>query len=237
MMQQRLRSWLFDFIFYTLTPLYLLLFWPWIWFFPRSFTQKIFYVWVGAIVWGLRIVVGITHHVEGLEHLNTVKRTGMPLIVASRHESAWDTFIFARYLGDFSIILKRELLWIPLFGSYLKRLGSIAVDRGKGGKQGIRRLRDQAQKTIDKGLSILIYPEGTRCEPGETRPLQPGVALLAQQLDACVLPVSHNAGVCWGRRALYKHAGHITLRFHAPISPGLTRHDMLEQLGKAIRQV
>lgn len=237
MLIERCRSWLFDILFYTLTPLYLLLFWPWIWVLPRSFTQKLFYIWVGSIVWGLRVVVGITHRVIGLEHLKAAQQNGQPVIVASRHESAWDTFIFARYVGNFAIVLKRDLLYVPLFGSYLKRLGSIAVDRRKVGAQSIRHVRDQGKKAAEDGLSILIFPEGTRCEPGEAKELQPGVALLSQQLQVPVVPVAHDAGACWGRRAMWKRPGVITLRFHPAIESGLDRPELLAKLGDAIRQV
>lgn len=230
MWMQCLRSWVFDGLFYSLTFIYLSFFWPFIWVLPRCFTQKLFYIWVGGIVWGLRVLVGITHRVEGIEYYLEAKRSGHPVLIASRHESAWDTVIFARYLGDFAIMLKKELLSVPIFGSYLKRLGSIAVDRGKIGAQSIRDMRDQAQRAAEKGLTILIFPEGTRCDPGEAKELQPGVGLLYQQLDACVVPVAHNAGLCWGRRALCKKPGCITLRFQSVIGPGLHRTEMLEKV-------
>lgn len=229
-MFQCLRSWLFDILFYSLTFLYFLTFRCVIWRVPRSFTQTLFRVWVQAIVWGLRVIVGIKHQVEGLEHFEEAKRLGHPIIIASRHESAWDTLIFALYLDDFAIVLKQELLKVPLWGAYLKRLCSIGIDRKKVGAQGVRHLRDQAQQAVTQGLSILIFPEGTRCTPGEIKELQPGVGLLYQQLDACVVPVAHNAGTCWGRRARYKKAGCITLRFQPVIMPGLGRNEVLEKI-------
>lgn len=230
MLIQYLRSWLFDVLFYSLTTLYFLLFRLVIWRVPRSFTQTLYRVWVQAIVWGLRVIVGITHRVEGLEHFEAAKQLGRPIIVASRHESAWDTLIFALYLGDFSIVLKQELLRVPLWGSYLKRLCCIGIDRKKIGAQGVRHLRDQAQKAVEQGLSILIFPEGTRCTPGEIKELQPGVGLLYQQIDACVVPVAHNAGLLWGRRARYKKPGCITLRFQPAIEPGFGRQEVLEKI-------
>jgi 1-acyl-sn-glycerol-3-phosphate acyltransferase len=230
MWTQCLRSWLFDILFYSLTFLYLTFFRPLIWILPRPFTQKLFRVWTQGIVWGLRVFVGITHRVEGLEHYEAAKRLGHPVIIASRHESAWDTVIFALYLGDFAIVLKQELLRVPIWGSYLKRLGCIGIDRKKVGAQGIRHLRDQTQKVVEQGVSILIFPEGTRCEPGESKELQPGVGLLYTQLEACIVPVAHNAGLCWGRRAFYKKPGCITLRFLPPVKPGLSRTEVLEKI-------
>lgn len=231
-----IRSVIFDILFYTLTTIYLAMFWPWIWLLPRQFTQNLFRWWTHGITVGLKFIVGLTYEVEGIENFKKAQESGNPVIVASRHESAWDTFIFARHLGRFAIVLKKDLLWIPLFGSYLKRLNSIAIDRKKVGTQAIRMLRDQAKQAVEKNLSILIFPEGTRCAPFEEKELQPGVSLLYQQINACVVPVSHNAGTFWGRRSKYKKPGHITLKFHEPIPPGLERENVLDQIKKTYHE-
>ena len=130
-------------------------------------------------------------------------------------------------------MLKKELLSIPLFGWFLKRAGMIAVDR-KGGASALRSMARQATETLESGRSILIFPEGTRVAPGQTRPYQPGVAALYTQQKVPVVPVALNSGLFWGRRAFFKKPGTIVVQILPPIPPGLDRKAFMRDLESRI---
>lgn len=156
-----------------------------------------------------------------------------PCIIASKHQSAWDTMIFALLIRRPSHILKRELLWVPVFGWYLLRAGGIPIDR-KGGAAALKRMIAAARHTISEGRHIVIFPEGTRVAVGARVPYHPGVAALYSQLKVPVVPVALNSGLFWGRRTFVKRPGRIVLEFLEPIPPGLPRREFLEVLQQRI---
>src|SRR5213075_14034 len=120
------------------------------------------------------------------------------------------------------IVLKRELLFIPVVGWAMARAGNIAVERGDGATA-LRGLVRQAKAVIADGRSILIFPEGTRVAVGDERPYQVGTAALYRQLGVPVVPVALNSGLFWGRHQWVKRPGVITLEILPPIAPGLSR--------------
>jgi len=126
-------------------------------------------------------------------------------------------------------VLKRELTWIPFFGWLLRAAGFIAVDR-KAGAKALRQLVRDAERAVAGGRSLLIFPEGTRVQPGETRPYQPGIAALYDRLQIPVVPVALNSGLFWGRRSFVKRPGRITVEFLPAIAPGLKRREFMAEL-------
>ncbi len=156
-----------------------------------------------------------------------------PCIIAAKHQSAWDTMIFALLIKRPGHILKRELLWVPVFGWYLLRAGGIPIDR-KGGAAALKRMIASARRTISEGRHIVIFPEGTRVAIGAQVPYHPGVAALYTQLKVPVVPVALNSGLFWGRRTFLKKPGRIVLEFLEPIPPGLRRREFLEVLQQRI---
>jgi 1-acyl-sn-glycerol-3-phosphate acyltransferase len=181
-------------------------------------------IWIDGTLWLLKHVVGIDYRIVGAEHLPAT-----PAVYASKHQSAWETLFLSRYLNFPAFVLKRELLSIPLFGWFLKKAGMIAVDR-KAGASALRGMARQATETLQSGRSILIFPEGTRVAPGQTRPYQPGVAALYTQQKVPVVPVALNSGLFWGRRAFIKKPGTIVVEFLPPIPPGLDRKALMREL-------
>jgi 1-acyl-sn-glycerol-3-phosphate acyltransferase len=190
---------------------------------PRS-VQAAGGIWIDGTLWLLKHVVGIDYRITGTENLPDI-----PAIYAVKHQSAWETLFLSRYLNFPAFVLKKELLSIPLFGWFLKRAGMIAVDR-KGGASALRQMARQASETLEGGRSILIFPEGTRVAPGETRPYQPGVAALYTQLKTPVVPVALNSGLFWGKRAFLKKPGTIVVEILPPIPPGLDRKALMREL-------
>lgn len=181
-------------------------------------------LWVRGTLLLLRLLIGLRHRVVGLENA----RRGQA-IYAAKHQSSWDTLIFALYLDRPAYVLKRELLFIPLFGVCLLKAGHIAVDRS-GRATALKRMLAAAKARRDQGRDILIFPEGTRVLPGQHKPYHPGIAALYGALDLPVVPVALNSGLFWSRRSFIKKPGMITLEFLPPIPPGLNRKAFMAEL-------
>lgn len=190
--------------------------WPWM--------HRLGRLWCRGTLMLLRIVVGLDHRIEGKENL-----LHEPAIYASKHQSTWDTLIFALLLPDCAYVLKRELYRVPLFGQLLARSRPIAIDRSAGGSA-LRRMLGSAERAIEEGRAIVIFPEGTRTAPGERGRYQPGTAALYHRLGVPVVPVALDSGLFWGRREFVKRPGTITIRFLPPIAPGLERRDFMATL-------
>lgn len=176
----------------------------------------------------LRRIVGLDWQLRGAEHLPEG-----PFILAIKHQSMWDTLMYVLFVDDPAIVLKRELLSIPLFGWYLGRTGQIAIDRKAGGGA-LRRLLRAAARAAEAGRPIIIAPEGTRTAPGQRRPYQPGVAALYGQLGLPVVPAALNAGLFWRRRSFVKRPGRITVEFLPAMPPGLDRATFMAELERRI---
>ena len=184
--------------------------------------------WIRFVLWWLRLTVGLTHRVSGRENLPPG-----PCIIASKHQSSWETMAYTVLFDDAAIVLKRELVWIPIVGWAMARAGNITVARGDGSRA-LRGLVRQAQARIEAGRSILIFPEGTRVAVGAERPYQVGVAALYRQLDVPVVPVALNSGLFWPRRKFVKRPGAVSMEILPPIPPGLKRDEFMKVLRERI---
>ena len=163
-----------------------------------------------------------------LEHL-----PAGPCIVASKHQSAWDTLVFSILVDGPGYVFKRELMKIPLFGWYARAAGCVPIDRA-GGAAALRRLIEDARRVLAEGRKIVIFPEGTRVAPGKRHPHHPGTAALYARLGVPVVPVAVNSGLFWGRRTFLKAPGRIVLEFLPPIPPGMPRKVFAVELEERI---
>lgn len=186
-------------------------------------------LWARVMVWGARVICGIRLHVSGLEHVGSG-----PALIASRHQSAFDTFVWLTLVPRCCYVLKHELLRIPLFGPLMPLTGMIAVDRG-GGASALRGLVREGERAKREERQIVIFPEGTRAEIGAMLPLQPGIAALASHIRLPVIPVVTDSGRCWGRRAFHKRPGTIHIRVLEPIATGIRRDELMQRLGAALQ--
>jgi 1-acyl-sn-glycerol-3-phosphate acyltransferase len=184
--------------------------------------------WIRFCLWWLRLTCRLTHRVTGRENLPAGS-----VLIASKHQSTWETLAYTILFPDAAIVLKRELLFIPIVGWAMACAGNIAVARGDGASA-LRGLVKQARAVIADGRSIVIFPEGTRVAPGDERPYQVGVAALYRQLGVPVVPVALNSGVFWGRRKFIKWPGVIRMQILPPIAPGLSREAFLNTLRERI---
>jgi 1-acyl-sn-glycerol-3-phosphate acyltransferase len=178
--------------------------------------------WIRLVLWGARTLCGIRIELSGSEYLPTAG----PALIASQHQSAFDTLVWFTLVPHASYILKQELTRIPLFGPMLLPAGMIAVDRA-GGAAALRALLQAAARASEGNRQMVIFPEGTRVAPGARVKLQPGIAALARHLDLPVIPAATDSGLCWGRRAFMKRPGIIHIALGAPIAPGTGRDGLL----------
>ena len=192
--------------------------------FHRDVTYRWCAFWARALLWLMRAICGLDYRLVGRETLPPG-----PVIFALKHQSAWETIAFPALAPPISGVLKRELLMIPVYGWYMRRLGMVPIDRSAGGGA-IREMLRQAKAETTAGRSIMIMPEGTRLPPGRTGRYHPGVAALYTHLGLTVLPVALNSGLFWGRRSLVLRPGTVTMEFLPPIAPGLERKEFMRQL-------
>jgi len=185
--------------------------------------------WAERVLGLLRVMAGITVRVTGREHLPEAG----PALIAAKHQSAFDTIVWFTLLPRPAYVLKRELLWIPIYGWYARAAGMIAVER-TAGAAAMRHLLRAGEAALAEARQVVIFPEGTRTLPGERRTYQPGIAALYARSGLAVIPVATDSGRCWGRRAFHKRSGTITVAVLPPIPPGLDRETMLARLEAAI---
>jgi 1-acyl-sn-glycerol-3-phosphate acyltransferase len=178
---------------------------------PRRYTYRVALVWVDSLLWLLRTLCRLDYRVEGREHL-----PARSCIVLLKHSSAWETLAQLRIFPPQTWVLKRELLWVPVFGWVLWLLNPIAIDR-RGRGVAVQQVLEQGHARLAEGLWVMIFPEGTRMPVGETRRYGMSGALLAAAEGLPVVPVTHNAGVFWPRRGWLKRPGTIRVVIGPPI--------------------
>jgi 1-acyl-sn-glycerol-3-phosphate acyltransferase len=218
-----LRSSIFNALFMTITALAAIIAMFLLPFHSRVMRFFIRY-WARLIIWVLRLVCGIRVEVTGLEHI-----APGAAIIASKHQSAFDTFVWPALLDHPSYVLKRELLNLPFWGRAARHTGAVAVDRDGGGAA-LRALVRDGKRVLDEGRPLVIFPEGTRSAPGEMVPYQPGVAALVIGSGAPCYPVATNSGRHWGRRAFHKTPGVIAISILPPLPAGLARKPLMAAL-------
>jgi len=218
-----LRSACFNVLFFGWTAMLALVCLP-ILLLPRRYLLHLEKFWTRSMAWLLAHVAGITTEIRGREQLPKG-----PFLVASKHQSAWETMAYVFLLRDPSFVLKREILSIPIFGLYVWKAGLVPIDRKRGVKA-LRRMLQSARNTVEEGRPIVIFPEGTRVAPGSHRPYHSGVVALYRHLHLPVVPVALNSGLFWRRRSFLKRPGKIVLEFLPPISAGLEKTAFLAEL-------
>jgi 1-acyl-sn-glycerol-3-phosphate acyltransferase len=180
---------------------------------PLRARYRVISQWARIMVKAAELMCGIRYRVLGAENI-----PNEACILVANHQSAWETFCFQLIFPPQVWVLKRELLWIPFFGWGLAMLAPIAIDRSSGARA-LRQTYEQGKDRLGRGFWIVIFPEGTRVRPGVDRPYQSGGAWLAAKTGAKIVPVAHNAGLCWPRNAFLKRPGVITVKIGAPIDP------------------
>jgi 1-acyl-sn-glycerol-3-phosphate acyltransferase len=217
------RSLVFNVAFYLNLLLWMLVFLPTL-VMPRKVLLRAAQAWGASSVWLLKVLVGTRVEIRGRER---VPAGG--LLVAAKHQSLLETFALLPLFEDPAFILKRELLWIPLFGWLAWKSGMVAINR-RGGTPALAAMNRRARAEIAAGRQILIFPEGTRRAAGAPPAYKFGVAHLYRAFGVPCLPVALNSGLFWPRRQFIRRPGTVIIEILDPIPAGLTRDAFLREL-------
>ena len=174
--------------------------------------------------WLAKVVCGLDYQVEGRENLPSV-----PFVSLWKHSSTWDTLAQMFVVPTASWLLKREVTWIPVVGWAVSTYKPIAINRSAG-HSAVNQVVKQGKERLASGMGVIVYPEGTRVAPGQTRKYGISGALLATETGTLVVPIAHNAGYFWKRRSIIKKPGLIRVVIGPPIDPkGLTAREVNER--------
>ena len=194
----------------------------------RHAVQGLARLWARNSLWLLDKICGAKVEFRGLEHLPKGA-----CIIAAKHQSALETFAITTQMDDFTFVLKRELLAIPLFGWYLKRAEQIAIERARRG-QALSDLTRQVQEALAQGRQVFIFPEGTRKAAGAPPDYKPGVAHLCAASGALCVPVALNSGLFWPPRGFVRRPGRVVIEFLAPIAADTDKQRFMRLLESRI---
>jgi len=213
-----LRSLIFQVLFFLSNTLQMIFWTPVFFFLDRPTAWKIVRLWAKSHLWLQAWIIGSSYEFRGTENIPH----GRSFLVASKHQSNWETYTTLLFFEDASFVLKRELMSVPLFGWYLSKMRLVPVDRGKR-SEALASMARNAAPQYREGRQIIIYPEGTRTIPGAAPAYKYGLVHLYGELEATVLPIALNSGIFWPRKSLLLYPGKIVMEFLPPIAPGLSR--------------
>ncbi len=180
---------------------------------PHHWRYAVISHWARFNIAALKTLCGVDWRVSGREHI-----PDGPAIIACKHQSAWETMALQSIFPIQVWVAKRELLWLPLFGWALATLRPIAIERGSG-KQALQQIIDQGTQRLKEGVWVVIFPEGTRVGPHQSKRYGIGAGKLAEQSAYPIVPVAHNAGLFWSRNSFIKYPGTIDVVIGPVIDP------------------
>ena len=172
---------------------------------PPLWRYSIIVVWARLALWGLRVFCRVRFRVAG------ERPPRRPAVFLSRHESAWEVIAYLLIFSPAVFVMKRSLFHVPFFGWGLRLMSPIPIDRSSP-RQALRKIERLGRKRLECGFNVVIFPEGTRMAPAETRPYFSGGAWLAKRAGVPVVPVALDSGACWPKNAFFKFPGTITVR-------------------------
>jgi 1-acyl-sn-glycerol-3-phosphate acyltransferase len=224
-----LRSLVFNVLFYLVFLFWVVVALP-TFLMPRGAMMRVATWWAKTIMLLMRLVCNIK-----IEFRGTEKIPKGPLIVASKHQSMWETISLLHFFEAPFFAVKRELRFIPIFGLFLIKTNMIAIDRSAGGRALIKMARRAAEE-VRQGRQFVIFPEGTRTAPGAPPQYKAGIGLIYTDCGVTCLPVALNSGLFWPRRTFMRYPGTLVVEFLDPLPPGLTRDEFLTRIQSVIEE-
>jgi 1-acyl-sn-glycerol-3-phosphate acyltransferase len=221
------RSVLFNILFYLNTIVFLIIGLP-TFLMPYQAIVEVAKTWGRANLFLLRLVAGVKFELRGRDRIPPGA-----LIVASKHQSAWETFALMHLFASPAFVMKRELLWIPVFGWLMFKGRMVGVDRSAG-MRALIGLAAAARAELARGRQLIIFPEGTRRPVGAEPAYKSGIAFLYAQAGVPCLPIALNSGVFWPRRSILRRPGTVVVEILDPIPPGLDKKAFVARLEQAI---
>ncbi|MCB1517328.1 MAG: 1-acyl-sn-glycerol-3-phosphate acyltransferase [Hyphomicrobiaceae bacterium] len=230
MVLQALRSLIFWIVLFSVTAILSImvalsiLIPPW----TKSISRGCAWLWMVLMRYNLRLTVGISYEITGREN---IPETGA--IIAAKHQSDFDIIALYPLFNFPSFIAKKQLFQIPVFGTALRVLKTIEIDRSAG-SGGMKGMVADARKRIDEGNFIFIFPEGTRKAPLAEPDYRFGVAKMYESMEVSVLPIALNTGLYWGRNSFVLWPGKAKISILPPIGPGLSGTELIRTLRDTI---
>jgi len=224
-----IKSFLFSFFFFTGITLISLIFLPAI-FLPKKvilFGGKLMGYWTSLC---LQIFLATKIIIKGKENIIKDKK----FFIASSHQSMFETFFLQTVFNSPVFILKKELLMIPIFGWYLKKIGSISIKRNKISKENLNFFSDILKQINSSERPLIIFPQGTRLLPKDRAPFKKGSSRIYEKLKISCQPIAINSGNTWPKNGLKKVNTILTISILKPIDPGLEKEIFLKKLERVI---
>lgn len=198
--------------------------------FSRRIADKITLPWTVGALWLAKHICGQTYEIRGQEYI-----IYQNFLMVSKHQSAFEIIVLLNQFPNARFVIKQELLWIPIFGQYLWRIGMVPIKRENTGKVMEEMMQKARRCVISERRPLIIFPEGTRTKAGEPKAkYQPGYAVMYDQFKLPILPVAMNTGVYWPKKRTQKIAGTAVIEFLPVIDPGLSMRGCLKQVKEPI---
>lgn len=197
---------------------------------PSSFLRQPVLLWIAGIFVLLKYICKITHEIQGKEYIPSYA-----VLIASKHQSAFETFALFYYMRKAIFIHKKQLFLIPIFGQYLKKINMISINRSDG-MSAMRKMLNQAKIKIAEGNSIIIFPEGTRKKPRDIPDYKTGFIGIYNATESEILPIAVNSGYYWPKHTFIKTPGKIIIKILKPIPAKLKKDDVLEKIKLVIEE-
>ena len=217
------RSLLFTAVFYVNTAIFLIG-GSWLLFAPRAWAMAGLKAHARASLWWMRVICGTKLEVRGRENL-----PDRPFLVAAKHQSAWDTFALIPLLEDPAVVMKAELMSIPLYGWFSRKFGMIPIKR-ETGPSALREMLREARLRLDENREILVFPEGTRRLPGAPPDYKSGVVMMYDKLGVPCVPLALNSGLFWPRNSQLRQPGTIIVEFLPALPAGVPRKEFSRRI-------
>ena len=173
--------------------------------------------WLKVAIWGARVICGVRHRVTGMENVPTAADGRAAVLLASKHQSTWETFAYPALMPHpLAYVFKRELLYVPFFGWAMSRMDMIHIDRSKRA-EAWNKVAAQGKRIMGQGGWVIMFPEGTRAARGQQGTYKGGAARLAIATGTPIVPIAVNSAVCWPRKSWLLRPGVIDVVIGRPI--------------------
>jgi 1-acyl-sn-glycerol-3-phosphate acyltransferase len=187
--------------------------------------------WLRVAIWGARVICGIRHRIEGMQHLPTAADAKSAVLLACKHQSTWETFAYPTLMPHpLAYVFKRELLYIPFFGWAMSRMDMIHIDRSKRA-EAWKKVAAQGRRLAAEGVWVIMFPEGTRIERGQKGTYKTGASRLAIDAGVPIVPIAATSARCWPRKSFLLRPGLVEISIGRPIpSAGRDPEELMREV-------
>jgi len=173
--------------------------------------------WLRTAIWGARVICGVRHRIQGMEYLPSAADATSAVMLASKHQSTWETFAYPSLMPHpLAYVFKRELLYIPFFGWAMARMDMIHIDRSKRA-EAWKKVAAQGRRLFAQGVWVIMFPEGTRIERGQQGTYKTGASRLAIDAGVPIVPIAATSARCWPRKSFLLRPGMVDISIGKPI--------------------